>query len=80
MPELRGQGFVEILDQVYATGTPVSGSAQSIVLNRLPGAPAEQRYVDFVYQPVRNEAGEVIGIFIQGTDVTDRLAGGARGP
>jgi len=73
LPELRGQGFVEILNQVYASGMPVSGSAQSIVLNRLPGAPAEQRYVDFVYQPVRNEAGAVIGIFIQGTDVTDRL-------
>jgi PAS domain S-box-containing protein len=74
LPELRGQGFVEILNRVYASGLPVSGSAQSIVLNRLPGAPAEQRYVDFVYQPVRNEAGAVIGIFIQGTDVTDRLA------
>jgi PAS domain S-box-containing protein len=73
LPELRGQGFVAILNQVYASGMPVSGSAQSIVLNRLPGAPAEQRYVDFVYQPVRNEAGAVIGIFIQGTDVTDRL-------
>jgi PAS domain S-box-containing protein len=73
LPELRGQGFIEILDRVYASGAPVSGNAQSIVLNRLPGAPAEQRYVDFVYQPVRNEAGAVIGIFIQGTDVTDRL-------
>ena len=73
LPELRGQGFVEILNQVYASGMPVSGSAQSIVLDRLPGAPAEQRYVDFVYQPVRDEAGAVIGIFIQGTDVTDRL-------
>jgi PAS domain S-box-containing protein len=73
LPELEQQGFVEILDRVYVSGTPVSGSAQAIVLNRLPGAPAEQRYVDFVYQPVRNEAGEVIGIFIQGTDVTDRL-------
>jgi len=73
LPELEKQGFVQIMDRVYASGTPVSGSAQAIVLNRLPGAPAEQRYVDFVYQPVRNEAGEVIGIFIQGTDVTDRL-------
>jgi PAS domain S-box-containing protein len=73
LPELRGQGFVEILDRVYASGTPVSGSAQAITLNRLSDAPAEQRYVDFVYQPVRNDTGEVIGIFIQGTDVTDRL-------
>src|ERR1700712_2500280 len=73
LPELEKQGFVDILDRAYASGKPVSGSAQAIVLNRLPGAPAEQRYVDFVYQPVRNEAGEVIGIFIQGTDVTDRL-------
>lgn len=73
LPELEKQGFVEILDRVYGSGSPISGTAQAIMLNRLPQAPAEQRYVDFVYQPVRNEAGEVIGIFIQGTDVTDRL-------
>jgi PAS domain S-box-containing protein len=73
LPELEGQGFFDILDGVYASGTPVSGVSRSIVLNRSPNAHAEQRYVDFVYQPVRNEAGSVIGIFVQGTDVTDRM-------
>jgi PAS domain S-box-containing protein len=72
LPELEGQGFFDILDSVYASGAPFSAVSRSIVLNRSPNARAEQRYVDFVYQPVRNEAGSVIGIFVQGTDVTDR--------
>ena len=73
LPELADQGFYELLDQVYSSGKPVSGAAQGITLNRHRSAPAELRYVDFIYQPVRNETGDVIGIFVQGTDVTDRL-------
>ncbi|WP_420223594.1 PAS domain S-box protein [Pigmentiphaga litoralis] len=42
-------------------------------LARTPGAAPQLRHVDFVCQPVRSEDGDVIGIFIQGTDVTDRL-------
>jgi PAS domain S-box-containing protein len=33
----------------------------------------EQRYVDVVYQPLLSDDGAVSGIFVQGTDVTDRL-------
>ena len=34
---------------------------------------AEIRYVDVVYQPLRSASGDVIGIFIQGADVTERV-------
>ncbi|HZZ12875.1 MAG TPA: PAS domain S-box protein [Paraburkholderia sp.] len=73
LPELATQGFFELLDNVYRTGTPFSGEAQAVALVRQPDTPAELRYLDFVYQPVRNEAGDVIGIFVQGADVTNRL-------
>ncbi|MGF6774751.1 PAS domain S-box-containing protein [Paraburkholderia sp. GAS199] len=73
LPELIDQGFFELLDDVYRTGTPFFGEAQRVTLNRQPNATPELRYLDFVYQPVRNAAGDVMGIFVQGTDVTDRL-------
>ena len=73
LPELAGQDFFERLDQVYALGRSHAGFAQPMHLTRTPGTPPELRHVDFVYQPVRSEDGDVIGIFIQGTDVTDRL-------
>jgi PAS domain S-box-containing protein len=37
----------------------------------------EVRYLDFVFEPVRNEAGEVTGVFMAGHDVTDISRGRA---
>lgn len=74
LPEIEGQGFFELLDQVYRTGEPFVGTALKALLQREPGAPTEERYVDLIYQPVRDPDGRVIGIFVQGVDVTDRLA------
>lgn len=70
-PELEGQGFFEMLDAVQATGAPISLKAAPI---RFAGK-ARDRFVDFVYQPVRNAAGEVTGIFVGGYDITERIRG-----
>lgn len=70
IPELTGQGFFELLDQVYASGERVVSSGAPISLRRLPTAPLDQRYVDFVYEPVHTDDGEITGIFVQGYDVT----------
>lgn len=73
LPEVEGQGFFELLDQVFASGEAFIGYALKAELQRTPGAASEERFIDLVYQPVRNPAGEVFGIFVQGVDVTDRL-------
>ncbi|WDJ87243.1 PAS domain-containing protein [Xanthomonas campestris] len=70
LPELEGQGFYELLDSVYSTGERFVASAVSIQLQRT-GTGAEQRFVDFVYEPVKDDAGRVTGIFVQGFDTTD---------
>ncbi|MEN3278827.1 MAG: hypothetical protein V7631_4617, partial [Massilia sp.] len=72
LPEVEGQGFFELLDQVYATGTPFVGHAVPIDFAREPGTPLERRYLDFIYQPIRDPAGSVVGIFVEGSDVTVR--------
>ncbi|UIJ45997.1 PAS domain-containing protein [Sphingomonas cannabina] len=72
LPEVVEQGFVDLLDSVYATGKAFRASAQPVRLIRTPGAEPEERILDFVYQPIRNRAGEVSDIFVQATDVTDR--------
>jgi PAS domain S-box-containing protein len=73
LPEVHGQGFFELLDKVYASGETFSGGALTVLLQREPGGPMEQRFMDLVYQPLRADDGSVTGIFVQGTDVTDRL-------
>jgi PAS domain S-box-containing protein len=66
-PELAGQGFYELLDQVYSTGEAVVTRGMEL---RLQGSDRVQ-YIDFVYQPIRDEAGQVSGIFVGGYEVTE---------
>ncbi|HYF18562.1 MAG TPA: PAS domain-containing protein [Ramlibacter sp.] len=75
VPELEGQGFFELLDRVYATGEAYVGKASPAFLRR-EGA-LQERFFDFVYQPIRDAAGAVTGIFVQGVDVTEATQVGA---
>jgi PAS domain S-box-containing protein len=70
-PELAGQGYLDALDQVYTTGKPFLGMKESVLLQRQPSGPLEQRFVDFIFQPMFAPSGIVSGIFIEGYDVTD---------
>ena len=71
--ELRDQGFFELLDQVRDTGNPFVGRGLPVELRDASGA-VRTRNVDFIYQPIVDAQGEVEGIFVQGSDVTDREA------
>ena len=71
LPEVVGQGFLDLMNEVYATGESYRGEALSVVLERAPGAEPESRLLDFVYQPIKNRAGDITGIFVEGVDVTD---------
>jgi two-component system, cell cycle sensor histidine kinase and response regulator CckA len=71
LPEIRGQGLVELLDDVLATGTPFVAEGKPISMIRRAGAPPEQRYLNFVYQPLVEEDGSRTGVFVHGVDVTD---------
>jgi len=72
LPEVQGQGYFELLDQVYASGQPFVGHAVPLRVQREPGGPLEECFLDFVYQPIRDQRGNVTGIFLEGSDVTVR--------
>jgi PAS domain S-box-containing protein len=72
LPEVAGQGFLELLDEVYASGVAHSANSAFIRLQDSPGGPFRNVYLDFVYQPLRGPDGAITGIFVQGTDVTAR--------
>ena len=78
LPEVVGQAYVNLLDSVYATGEPHEGRASRVELQRSPDAPLETRWLDFIYQPIRDDAGVVIGIFVQGHDVTETVVAAER--
>lgn len=70
LPEVVSQGYVALLDEVYQSGKPYIGSEVPIELV-LQGE-SRTRVLDFVYQPTRDAAGQVDGIFVEAWDVTDR--------
>ncbi|WP_224249319.1 response regulator [Hyalangium gracile] len=70
LPEIEGQGFFELLDKVFATGEPFVGRNLPVFLQRKPGAPLEEVFIDLVYQPIIEPDGSISGIFVQGHDIT----------
>ena len=73
LPELEGQNFFEQLDEVYATGRPFFGNELKATLRRQPNGALEERFVNFIFQPTLDHHGDVVGIFIEGSDVTDSI-------
>ena len=74
LPEVGPQGLLANLDEVYRTGRALALHDLPVKLKRAAtDLPMTQHYVDVVYQPVRDASGEVVGIFTQGTDVTERV-------
>ncbi|MUI14847.1 PAS domain S-box protein [Massilia dura] len=72
VPEVRDQGFVDLLDHVYASGEPYVGRQLKVDLLGDDGH-LEPRYLDFVFQPLRARDGSVSGVFVEGVDVTDHI-------
>ncbi|HYD54044.1 MAG TPA: PAS domain-containing protein, partial [Gemmatimonadaceae bacterium] len=77
IPELRGQGFDRLLDEVVATGVPFVGREVPIWLSTLPGAPPEERFFDFAYLPLLepDETGNPVrvGVIAHGNDITAQV-------
>ena len=73
LPELVTQGFVDLLDQVYATGQPVTGIDKPVQLHDHTTGRIEQRYLNFIYQPLTSEQGQPQGILAFLVDTTERV-------
>ena len=73
-PDIEGQGFFELLDNVFASGEAYSTFGAAITLQPSPDVPTRKHLIDFVYQPIKDQNGVVTGIFVQGSDVTERAA------
>lgn len=76
-PDIAGQGFFELLDEVYATGVTKRADAAP-VRYRQPGTGVEKtRFIDFIYAPFFDGEGRMSGVFCEGFDVTDRVEAAA---
>lgn len=68
---LDDQGLFDTLDRVFSTGEPVVGKRALVRWCPAKAGPPTRTFLDFVCQPLRDAAGQVTGIFLEGNDVTE---------
>ncbi|HEX8245967.1 MAG TPA: PAS domain-containing protein, partial [Longimicrobium sp.] len=73
LPEIRGQGFVELLDGVRRSGRAFTASEACVQLDRRGTGELEEVFVDFVYQPLQDAAGQVFGIMAHAVEITGQV-------
>jgi signal transduction histidine kinase len=73
LPELDGQGFFELLDEVYASGKPFVGNEILARFDRRGDGRLEDGYFNFVYHPLLDAAGSVRGLMMHAVEVTDQV-------
>ena len=73
MPEMIEQGFIGLLDSVYQAGEPFIGREVAVRLDLLGDGVLQEAFVTFVYQPTRDEQGQIAGIDVFGFEVTEHV-------
>ncbi|MBW3128546.1 PAS domain-containing sensor histidine kinase [Hymenobacter profundi] len=73
LPEAVKQGFISILDQVYATGMPYIGQEVPIYLYNAATGQQELQYLNFVYEPLTDKQGSTVSILVFAVDVTEQM-------
>jgi GAF domain-containing protein len=72
LPELKGQGFYELLDRVYRSGEAFKASGLRTMIRPDQGVDFTELYVDLLYQPLVDSEGKTEGILVHGVDQTAR--------
>lgn len=71
LPELEGQPFMDLLEQVYTSGEPYhekSARADLVVDGNL-----QTFFFDYTYKPIRNAQGEIYAVLNMAVDVTEEV-------
>jgi len=71
LPEIKSQGFEEILEKVYKKGEIFNGNKWPVFLHKY--GQYEEHFFNFIYAPVYNDDQAIIGISIVATEVTDQI-------
>lgn len=72
-PELEGQSYFEILENVFDTGTPYFGNETPALIDLNGDGNLVTRYYNLVYTPYKNDNDQIEGVMAFGHDVTDQV-------
>ena len=69
VPEVAAQGYLELLDRVFRSGVAYNATSAKFTVEAASGEAANERFLDFVFQPITDAEGHVTGVFVEGHDV-----------
>lgn len=72
VPELEGEGYFEMMEEVYRTGKPFYGYAEPATADWSNNGKPVTKYFNFVYSPYRAEE-RCIGVIAFGLEVTEHV-------
>jgi PAS domain S-box-containing protein len=73
LPELADSPFPGILQHVMESGDAYHGRNVAVPVRRSQDGSIEDRWVDFVYEPLRELDGSISGVMVHGVDLTERI-------
>ena len=71
LPELRDQGFKELLDNVYNNGERFV--ADELPINLMRNGKIENAFVKFIYEPLRETDGTISGVMALAHEITGQV-------
>ncbi len=71
IPDAKNQGLEQIMWNVYVTGETFKADERPVSLLRK--GKYETVYLNFVYEPYRDENGKILGVFAVAIDVTEQV-------
>jgi PAS domain S-box-containing protein len=71
LPEVSGQGIIQLLDNVINTGEPFIAHELPVSLER--GGGLETVYLNFIYHPMRDAQGFITGVIAVAIDISEQV-------
>lgn len=71
LPEIKGQGLIELLENVYDTGEPYYGN--NVLVKLVRNGAIEDVYFDFTYTALRGADNAITGVMVLANEVTEQV-------
>jgi signal transduction histidine kinase len=72
LPEAVEQGYYDLIERVYRTGEPYYAHSARFTGYQQSAHQGDERYLDFTYQPLREDDGTISGVIVLGVDGTEK--------
>jgi len=71
LPELKGQGYIELIKKVYHSGEQFVAEESPVTF--ISHGKRIDTFVKYVFQPLKDESGNTIGVMAVGDDVSQQV-------